>query len=404
MIRAFILLATGTGAAQAIQFIAMPLLSEIYTPSDLGSYFSVIAAAAIFTIFIACQINTAIPNSAEEEVHKLVNLFMLIFTAAWFLAAAVFLFSKAGLQNKIFQIIVFSTLLSCSAVVKGLLLRLGSFRLLNFMMLTRNIIMVAIQLINYQGDGGLNLYVGFLIGECISILAVLPALKRYIKINSFRFEKEKILKIIVKKKNFLVTGTIQEFVAVSAFSFPIMIIPYIYNENLAGQYGMSARLVFPPAVLLLGAAVQAMYHQYGKRPRFAFFIERKKIFRYTLLFLVGAIPLVFLGAPFFMSLILGGSWTEAVNIASYLALWALFLLVSAPFRACCRMYSLQSLQLKIDASFLVCLISTAILAYLHRYEFSLIVILFSVLGIAQNCALIVAVFMSYLRSENYENK
>lgn len=386
----------GGGVAQSIQFVALPFLALIYSPEELGRYFSITAAAAIVTVVGTMQLHHSIPNKQKDhEIYEIllsILMIVVILIVLSLVTAAVF-FKEHSLF--VFWVVMFSVATAFSSVGRSVLVRGGQFGDINLMMLIRAVSVVVAQFSLYGLFGSFALFYGFMIGEILSSAFVFVKYKSHLPEC---FPKSGFIqKTLKENKDFLLNGTIQELISVSVLSLPLVFITQLFGIVMAGQFGMAQRIILPPGAIILGAIVSVVHYSYGRKARFEISTSPLFDMKYIMVILAILLPLAWWGSGYAVGLILSKDWEIAAHISQYVALWAVFLVVSAPFRASCRLYAMQATQLSID---LVALVVLIIVYYISTYidpVFEFIAITFCLIGVFQNAAVIMAVKIKVTR-------
>lgn len=393
VIKSIVKIAIGGGAAQCIQFLALPLLSLLYAPQEMGGYFSVTAMAAVATVFSTFQLQHAIPNKDSlVDVHEIARtIFILAFCllivalfCAWLVPGEVAYF--------LIWTVVFAVSTALTNVIKSLLVRGGLFNLINIATFIRAIGIVAGQIVFYYLVGGYGLFIGFVLGDILAAAGVFYICRK--SLVPMASAKGYFCRVLKFNKDFSLYGTVQEFISVSTLSLPLIIVTALFGGAVAGQFGMAQRLMLPPAAIVLGSIVSVIHHVYGRQDKFA--ILESPFFRYRniIIFLICACPIAYYSGGFLSDLVLGPQWAEAVRISQYMAVWGVFLIASAPFRACCRMYSMQYLQLYVDACALTIMGAIYFCFTYWGWDFEWLVLSVTFAGILQNLIISVLILLA----------
>lgn len=389
MFKKIILICFGNGLAQAIQLLALPLLAHLYSPNSMGEYFFAISVSTIISVFFSLQLHQAIPN--KEKISDVINIVKTIFLVSSLFFGILFLWLIFFKTNND-QLILWSSLFSLSSlavnIIRMIFIRLGWFNKINFLMVMRSLLIISMQFILFFITNNNGILLGFLIGEIAAIMLMVII----VKVNILKYlptSKNFIQNTINSNKDFVFFGAPQELIAVLTLGLPIVIIQNIYGEDLAGQFGMAQRLIFPVATITLGAVVNVLQNQYGTKERFLLI----ELFTWKFMSIAGAslfilLPIAYYLTGFFVKTILSSEWYIAVDISKYMVLWAIFLLISSPFRTSCRIYSLQYLQLISDSITFLILIGIYLFQNYLNLSFMSLIQLFASIGILQNIMII----------------
>jgi O-antigen/teichoic acid export membrane protein len=373
-------LLVGNGAAQALQFGSIFVLSRLYAPADFGVLAQVQSLATLAAVLLTLQMHLAIPLAATRaeadaltakvESLCLMGVVGLAGLAVWLgdviygLGAALAL--GVGLNN----------------VYASALVRRGEFTGLSRTYLLRAGAILGMQLAFLWVPIAHPLAWATVAGE---LLAAMMA--RAIHLRGLRLvtSLRAAWQAVVEQRSFTLYGTLQEMVSVAAFLAPVLLFTLRFGDAVAGHFSMASRLVWAPVILVSGSIAQVLYHQYGKALPTS-----------TSELLAGVRAPVMLGGLVLTCLtafalrdtvawLLGDAWGLAGHMLPWHVVWGAIFLVSTPFRVACRMYRLQKIQLMIDAGLLV--------AILWAFRFSSLapmqlMVFLVVLALVQNATLV----------------
>ncbi|QFZ81417.1 oligosaccharide flippase family protein [Variovorax paradoxus] len=374
----------GNGAAQALQFISIILLSRIYSPSDFGFLAQVQAVATVSAIVITLQLHLTIPlNKNESEARHRVEQVQLIGCAIFGLCIipaiyigklavfSAFLAFFLGLTNTYSSFFIFS----------------GNFGGLSIFYIARAILIVGLQI----GFSIIGVQDGLVLGAVISEGVVALCLKIFFfkRLGRWNFDLAGAWRMALENRSFSIYGTLQELISVAAFYAPLIFFSQKYGENIGGQYAMANRLIWAPTALLSRSLAQVLYHQFGKNPLasradFLTALPSNWIYFFLALCCCGAfyLPSIFL----FM---LGAQWELASKLIPLQLTWCCFFLSATPFRVACRALHLQKYQLAVDFFMLI-----SIFLLFNFSSFSPLNLMISLVGLAliQNASLCLIVW------------
>lgn len=336
-------LMAGSGAAQALQFGAVLVLSRLYLPADFGVLARVQSIASVLAILATLQLHLSVPLSrSERDVEDRVSAVETM-GGVW-LALAIVL---AVLQRPSDGLATGLALILGGANTYGsVLVFRGRFGLLSLFSVVRAVLAIALQLLCAWLHVRNGLLVGAIAGELTSALLMrrgAVGLRRWPEIDVTR-----ALATIRASKAFTLFGTMQELISVASFYAPVFLFGSLFGQAVGGQYAMANRLVFAPVVLVSGSAAQVLYHRLGQAPP-----QTLADFR-SLQPSGWWIPLLVLGcmAPFFLESVflrvIGARWDLASQLIPLQVLWGAAFLLATPARVVCRMRQLQRWQLVVD--------------------------------------------------------
>lgn len=388
----------GGGLAQGIQLIALPLLSILYLPKDIGGYFEIISFVTILAVIFSLQLQHSIPSQKKNE-DVIGVIYTVIFISLVFALIGFFIHYYIGLLESFVWLVIMAFSTTVNNLLKSLMVREGFFNVINIFILIRTFFIVLFQIYFAKySNSKETLFLGFIIGEVFSFFFISFACRKYFYMPKKGF----LLKTLKNNKAYIYYGTPQELLAVTTLGMPIIIIGYFLGSEFAGQFGMAQRLVLAPAAIALGAIVSVIQHEYGRRDKKEYFksflFDTKKVLFF--LFLISLI--CFVSVDFFMELILDDVWGDAINASKYIAVWGAALVVSAPYRAYFRIYAAQHLQLSVDVCCLVIIFMLCFVFVFFPFSFDLLVLMFSAIGFLQNFVIIILVLrLGYISRSGY---
>lgn len=335
-----LILGSGTAVAQVIGIISMPIITRLYTPSDLGILAVYSSLLAIFGIGATLRYEFAYTLPKEDE--DAVNLFglclmLLCLTTAGF--ALTLLFGKELLIyifdiGPIEQYIWF--------LLAGFF-GMGLYNILNYWAIRRrDYKRITYTKIN-QGAGGSTCKIflgilsfgttGLIIGHIVSQIAGIGTLARVM----WRKEQESLktislngmINVAKTYKSFPVFNFPASIINTMSLQLPPLMLLALYDSQVVGFYALAHILVVLPGNVISGSMGQAYLGEASKMVREKS-RELRTLYIQTLRHLtVVGIPLIgvpALCAPFVVPIIFGEAWTE---VGWYC--WPLALMVIAAF-------------------------------------------------------------------------
>lgn len=323
--RGVLILGSGTAVAQLIGIVSAPIITRLYTPSDLGVLAVYSSILAIFGI--GATLNYELAYALPEENKDAVNLFglcliLLCITTTGF--ALILLFGRDLLINTF-------DLGSIEQYIWFLLIGffgMGLYSMLNYWAIRqRDYARITYTKIN-QGAGGsvckilLGILsfgpVGLILGHIVSQIAGITTLARAM----WRKERENLKDISLSRmesvakgyRNFPVFNFPASIVNTVSLQLPPLMLLALYDSQVVGFYALANMLVVLPGSLISGSMGLAYLGEASKMVREGS-RELRSLYVRTLKHLsVIAIPLIgipALCAPFVVPIIFGGVWVEA---------------------------------------------------------------------------------------------
>ncbi|MFN4073656.1 MAG: lipopolysaccharide biosynthesis protein [Thermus sp.] len=321
--------------AQAIMVGFIPILTRLYGPSDFGVFTAYVALISILAVGVALRYDLAIPLASDEK--EAINLA----TFAVFLAVTMSLAVGVGLLwggHKIAPLLGLPEqdlwLIPVGLLLTGLqqiFVYWVSFKR-NFGFLSANRVLQAllqgVLQVVLSSFAALGLMLGFALGRGLGVGALFQSI----------FLGRKVLRpamwcqIACRYKHFPLFNLPAAFLDTIGLQLVPLMFTKLFSVDHTGYYGLAARVVAFPSVLVGQAVAQVFYPE----------ASRQKDQQHVLASLVSSIATVLLrlGGPVFGWLylcspvafvwIFGKEWQEAGVYASYLSLWLFLNFVSSP--------------------------------------------------------------------------
>ncbi len=342
--RGVLVLGSGTAVAQLIGIVTAPIITRLYTPSDLGVlavYSSILAIFGVGAI-LRYEFAYALPKENDDAInHFGLSLILLCITTAGF--TLILLFGRDLLINTF-------DLGSIEQYIWFLLIGffgMGLYTMLNYWAIRqRDYGRITYTKIN-QGAGGsvckilLGILsfgpVGLIIGHIVSQIAGITTLARAMwkkERNSLKAISWSRMKSVAGEyKSFPVFAFPASIVNTMSLQLPPLILLALYDSEVVGYYALANMLVVLPGSLISGSMGQAYLGEASKMVRERS-QELRSLYVRTLkhLFII-AVPLIgipALFAPFIVPFIFGEAWAEAGWYCWPLALLVIVAFVVSP--------------------------------------------------------------------------
>lgn len=384
-------LSIGTLLAQAMSFLALPVLARIYGPVEFGKFSILLAVALMFTPLATLKLETLIVVEKDDQkaaLYLLLAVFMtlsvsvMIFTFC-LVMATISIFSSQIIFDFFWlllpvMIIVNSTILLSQQIA----LRAQSYKEFSLTGIFQSFFVALSQIsLSLVTPKSISLFFGWFIGKILGVSWILHKTKELWKfrpkVGSIYFET---LRRLYPKIKLLNQGSLFESIAVA---FPTVYVGIVFGHEIAGIFSLSQVLLMAPIVLVgsgIGSLILTEYSSnsdVGKQD----IQDQKQGIRKVFLVLV-TISLIFvifyfLFAGIFVRRLLGPEWFPAVD---------LFTLIVVPYSVGLVWYPLVNLfwskqDWKSYRQFsfvrMIVPISLAILSYIISFDWKLTICIIS---------------------------
>lgn len=340
--RSVFILVGGTAFSQALNVVALPLLTRLYTPEDfsiLAVYVSLLALATV----IAClrlEIAIPLPESDQEGANLLAASCISVLTVSSIVAVFIFFFSGefARLKNGL-DLVPYLWLLPIGITATGLYnaFQFWATRKKKFKRIAKTRVTQSITGVVFQaGLGVINIApAGLLFGHLIKsgagvfrllIVALKEDHKSLARINIAGIEK-----VLVKYQRFPKYSVLEALSNSLSTQLPIIIIASLSQKSETGFVFLAMRTMQIP-VSFIGSSISQVYlakasdeYRNGNLSIFTQKILSNLIY-------IGGGPLIFFGivAPEIFSIIFGQGWQRSGELITWMTPWFIFQLLASP--------------------------------------------------------------------------
>ena len=318
----------GTGGAQIVAFLFLPILSRLFAPDEFGLYAAVLAANGILVAIATAQLHTAIVIPKDDKQANALAAIAILGCAAMALILGALATSKPllnalGINHWIGAITAAILVANGAALVSSsLATRYGLFGYIGLAALARATTVAIVQtILGLNGFGVYGLLLPYLIGEILYSALLIVAIRVMSKpvLANYNDLRGAFLDFV----DFPKFGLPQELLGAGSQNISSLIIGASLGSGVLGQYAMAMRLLMAPAQLIGGSLRQVLSAQYAARSNKGVSINReiKK--------------------------------TTAGQFAEYLVLWTWMLVANVPSVVGLRIKRRQELSLKINAAIFV---------------------------------------------------
>ena len=337
-----IILGSGTAIAQMIGILTMPIITRLYSPSDLGVLAVYSSLLAIVGIGATLKYDYAIPLPKEEEdASNLFGLCLILLSVTTAVFAIILLFGGDFL-------IQYFDLSSIGQYFWFLLVGffgMGLYTILNYWAVRqRDYERITYTKIN-QGMGGsiskiilgilsfgpMGLIIGHIVSQIAGIGTLARAMWKRERENLKNISIVRMMSVAKKYKSFPIFNFPTSIINTIALSLPPIILLALYDSQTVGFYALAHMIIVLPGSVISGSMGQAYLGEVSKMAREGS-QELRSLYVRTLkhLSIIG-IPLIgipALCAPFLIPVIFGEAWAEAGGYC-----WPLAFMVIANFVA-----------------------------------------------------------------------
>lgn len=331
---------SGNVIAQAIPFLAEPLLARMYSPADFAVLAVYLSIANLFSIVATARYELAImlPKEDRKAVNVL-GLSVLISFAVSALAFVVVLLFNANickiLNNEDVSSYLYLVPLSVLSVAWYQIFnywnsRKKRFQNVMFSKTTQSVSNVSVSLALAVKSLGLVMgqFLGYLFGSFVLMFAFL----RKDKDKLSMITKKEMKEVAIEYQDFPKINTIHAFFDVLKQSGEVFLLSYFYIKDNVGLHSRTLRLLFAPSSMI-GSAVGQVFYQKGTETFHNGGDLRALVIKVLKIMALIALPVFLMVAIFgddLFAWFLGEEYRMAGYYGRYLAPWLFFNFITMP--------------------------------------------------------------------------
>jgi O-antigen/teichoic acid export membrane protein len=402
--RNILVLVSGSILARLIGILSIPIITRLYSPSDMGVLTTFISITGILVAFTSLRYIVVIPLPRTQTYA--LNASVLCFIILSVVSSILFIITLFFHQF-IFDLLNLSVLnkywylLSVSVFLFGLveILNAWAVRHKKFKLMSR--VNVFQSFIGASGKiffGLFNInFLGLLVGQIlVQAGSVLTLLKFYF--SEFDLKKIKFKKIlfIVNFYSDIPKFRLPSQVLLSlCVNMPILFFSSFFGVEVTGQIGLAMMVLNLPISLIGQTIGQAFYGEIAsigkKKPHQIKRISEDVLKKLIFFSLVPFIILLIFGEDLF-KFVFGPVWSDAGLYARIMSLYLITNLVSSPLVNILNVYSRNSLYLWLNLTRFILLIGIFSISLLFEYSIVNVLILYSILLSAHYVCIIFMIF------------
>lgn len=350
-----LILATGAGVAQLINFGSMPIITRIYSPSDLGILSLFLAIVSTLVPLTSLRYNTPIPliknNRLALNLLSLSFIFIIFFTILITLILSIYsdvlfnLFSSNQLIDYWYFIPITIFFLSLYELINSFALGNKKFKEISksnsIQALLGGLTKIGLGLLDLKP---LGLIIGTLVTNFTGSLYLLKTQFNSIKNNAKYISKSKMHFLFNRFHEYPKYRLPSQFLLISSKQVPLFALAFLYNPELVGYFALTTLTLSVPFTLFGNTTGQAYYAEIAKIGA----NNSQKVYDLTKnvlkkLFLFGLFPFIIILflSPILFSFVFGEKWLISGEFASILSFYTLTAFISSPLVHTLNIYKNQ---------------------------------------------------------------
>ncbi len=319
---------TGNGISMAVNLLALPVLSRLYTPEEFGSVALYIAIAQLIAVFVSGRYDYAlmIPRKNGEALKVALSGVVLSFYMTILVAVALYFsydrllafFPNPAFSKLIWMLPVFGFMLSVRQILSMWFSRKSRFGFTSQSKVLQTVVSNVVRMLrSFYANGVAGLWLGFVVSEVVALAQGLffflkhdYKLLRVTSISDFKG-------ILVKYGSFPMFSMPISFLNSISANLLIYAFSFTFSASIVGVYERFSKMVSIPLDMVSSSFSIVFFQEMASVSLKQRFYRRA----YMLSLLLGGLmnlPVVLWGPEIF-SFVLGSEWLFAGEMARYLA-------------------------------------------------------------------------------------
>jgi lipopolysaccharide exporter len=330
----------GTSLKNLLTFLALPVLTRLYSPQDIGLFQLLLSVSMTFSIVSTLKYEMAIvlPRYRREAEH-LVALTLLSLVATTIVTSGLFAVLGGSLLRlfKAGELAPYGQLVVAAIFATGLLqgVRYIQIREKQYGDLARNNVVQGI--VTQAGSiaagiarpSFLGLFGSYTLGSLVPALQIL----RQARVHRYRINRRWLWPLAWKHRQFPLISTAAMFLQQLTLELPVFMFSGYYGAQIVGYYALAHRMLTTPVNLLQTSVGQVFFQEasdaYNQSPARLLRVYLVTIRR---LALVGLAPLILalVAAPPLVKLFLGAGWATSGTYIQIIVFGVYFGFINGP--------------------------------------------------------------------------
>ncbi len=326
----------GTGLAQALPFLATPLLTRMFSEEDFALYTSFFATASIFAVGVGGKYHLAIVLPKEEVKAKKILALSIYITIAYSFLLAVLLplfhsFFPDNLKTVLYYVPFYVLFFGLWSSYINVSIRHKTF--------TYNAYAKVLQAIGYIISAvgiGLSQIVGYglIIAKIMGTVVSWLFLSKKLTIRFKLFSLRSLVPVAKEYIDYPKFGIWPSFLNTISLQALVLVLTRFYSTDDLGYFGLTFMVLSAPLGLIGASYKDVFYQKIAALMNEKQYIQAIGLFKKSALALfIMALPicgiLYFFGEPIF-AFVFGEKWVRSGEFASILAFSFLVKLVVSP--------------------------------------------------------------------------
>lgn len=337
--KSFLNLAMGSFIAQLIVVLLSPIVTRVYSVTDMGVYALVLTVISLFGSVINGKFDMALVTSKDDEDIPTLIILSFLFSLIFSTLISIFLYlyllySGKALGNNLVSVLLICFLLLLTGITNILISynnRKKEYKMISMMFVIRttfqNVFLVVFGFLNFG-------IIGMILSQILGISLGINTQYKSIKNDrlDYKCDLKKLKSIFLKYKEYPKYSLIANLTNNLSYSMVNIFISIFYGMEMLGYYSLTYRILVLP-LSLISANVSKVYFREATEEYHEKGIFKETLFNTSKFLLIFSIPMfivLVLFAPFLFKVVFGVDWLVSGYYAQILsAMFAIRLIVSS---------------------------------------------------------------------------
>ena len=344
-LRSVLTVTSGTALSQLVVILVSPLITRLYSPTDMGILASFTAVTSILgTVIAGCYNQAVVLPETKKRTNAVVLLGVIIAALGCGIITLVsiifddILINLLNLQsikkNWFYLLGIFVFFIGVDSVLNQYSIKNAHFKLIATTQVTQQIATNGLKvLLGFCKLGTFGLLASMLFGQIIRVIRLfVTEFKNLFGAKDDVPSKNDVKYVMSRYKKFPLISSWSALLNASSVQLPVILFSSVFSPAVAGYYSLSHRILSLP-ISLIGASVGNVFLERAAKSQNDIVDLRKiTIDVYKRMLLLGSVIfsfIVFYGDILF-AFVFGSDWREAGRFAQWIAIWLVFSLCYSP--------------------------------------------------------------------------
>jgi len=360
-------LGIGVGGAKLITLAALPIITRLYQPADMGLLSLFSSAIMLFAPVLTFQYERALPLPKRSSVAINIFVLQLLIIVSMTFVLTVFLaffndvlFLKFSMK----ELSVFWWLLPLGAAFYALYraLQMWATRERRYSVMSNaelvqsavgNLVKILIGLLSASSMG---LLVGHIIALCGGGLRLLAYFFSSIRMLKHHVSLRRLRAVAIRYASYPIFRLPSQLILILATYWPIFFIGVAFGVAEAGQFGLAMMALTLPINLIARTMSNAYYGEIANLGLNANEKIRTSVFAVLGIYSVVGIVLsllIYFIAPLLFPLVFGDEWVRAGKYAAILSIYLAFQFIAVPVMSVLSVFKQEKIDLLLNIQRLI---------------------------------------------------